>query len=269
MWKRNGNRFHILKVLRSEHEDVCTSVCVSSDGSRAFAGMYQRKVTMWDVASGAIVRHTTEGPNNHLTESLVNCVPVSCETRLFSGTDDFDIQVWDVETGACVHTLHNHYFQRSVFEVGKSVKSSAEPLAFCMANSKLYVGSAQKRIHVWSSPLLEKWESLKSDISSYMRSGVVLSVSPLPAHAQLALRVQKMTYFTKSLLNLKAEADKYNVKLLDYNKLSKYCGSRARSSRSDAMRRWRNKRKKNKKCSTSGGERKKKEACLSKEIPKK
>ena len=144
-----------------EHNE-CISMCVSSDGSRVFAGLPGNTIIIWDVASGAIVR-TLQGRIPRFVDSLpVNCLCLSpCGTRLFSGSHDNEIRIWDVETGACLKTLRYYV---------ASEKEYAEPLALCYYKhpevEHVYVVSAQKHIHELNLRANDDADSLHAALSA-------------------------------------------------------------------------------------------------------
>ena len=80
-------------------------------------------------------------------------------SRLFSGSDDNTIKVWDVATGACLQTLEGH--ARWV----RSVCVSAD-------GSRLFSGSRDNTIKVWNIPV-----SQVSSSSSSMSSASAAALS--------------------------------------------------------------------------------------------
>ena len=91
--------------------------------------------------------------------------------------------------------------------------------------SRLFSGSWDNTIKFWS-PLPKQWETLKSEISSFMESGVDSSVSNMPFRLKQALRQITLNHFREGLLNLKAEADAIGFVLPEYGKFEKYCTAR-------------------------------------------
>ena len=238
-----------VQTLHGQHEGSVFSVCVSADGSRLFSGSGDLTIKVWDVATGACVQ-TLEGHTD-----WVRSVCVSVDgSRLFSGSDDKTIKVWDVATGVCVRTLRGHRY--AVFSVCVSVDGSRlfsgswdktirvwdvatgvcvqtlrghtrDLKSVCVSadGSRLFSGSADETIKFWS-PLPKQWETLKSEISSFMESGVDSSVSNIPFDLKQAFRQVTLNHFREGLLNLKAEADAIGFVLSEYRKFYKYCNLR-------------------------------------------
>ena len=73
-------------------------------------------------------------------------------SRLFSGSMDKTIKVWDVATGACVQTLQGH--TDSVWSVCVSANGS-----------RLFSGSSDNTIKVWNIPVAQL-SSSSASISS-------------------------------------------------------------------------------------------------------
>ena len=99
---------------------------------------------------------TMEG---HADTVLSVCVSAD-GSRLFSGSADKTIKVWDMATGACVQTLQGH--TRLVYSVCVSADGS-----------RLFSGSKDKTIKVWNIPVVAQLSSSSSSISSV--SAAVLS----------------------------------------------------------------------------------------------
>ena len=91
-------------------------------------------------------------------------------SRLFSGSDDSTIKVWDVATGACVQTLEGH--ENSV----SSVCVSAD-------GSRLFSGSHDDTIKVWDIPVAQPCSS--SSYSVWQTQGDYYNPPPL---AKIALK---------------------------------------------------------------------------------
>ena len=193
-----------VQTLHGQHEGLVLSVCVSADGSRLFSGGADRTIKVWNVATGACVQ-TLQGH----TDYVISVCLSGDGSRLFSGSDDNTIKVWNVATGACAQTLRGH--TRWV----KSVCVSAD-------GSRLFSGSVDNTIKFWS-PLPKQWETLKSEISSFMESGVDSSVSSMPFRFKQAFRQVPLHHFREGLLNLKAEADAIGFVLPEYDKFYRYC----------------------------------------------
>ena len=81
-------------------------------------------------------------------------------SRLFSGSNDNTIKVWDVATGTCLQTLQGHT------DWVNSVCVSAD-------GSRLFSGSWDNTIKVWNIPVVAQLSSSSSSVSS--ASAAVLS----------------------------------------------------------------------------------------------
>jgi WD40 repeat protein len=79
-----------------------SSVAVSPDGARFLSDGFDRKVRLWDAATGALLR-AFEG---HSSVSSVAFSPDSA--RVLSGGLDRKVRLWDAATGALLLTFNGH-----------------------------------------------------------------------------------------------------------------------------------------------------------------
>ncbi len=81
-----------------------------------------------NVTNAVYASHTLQGH-----ESRVNSLVIA-DGKLFSGSDDDTIKVWEIKTGKCLATLKGH---------------EAEVLSLVIADEKLFSGSFDNTIKVW------------------------------------------------------------------------------------------------------------------------
>jgi WD40 repeat protein len=91
-------------VSESEgHRSPVSCVAARRDGAVLASGGYDRRVLLWDAASGAVLRELC----GHT--SLVNAVDWSSDGRLLaSASSDHTARLWDPESGALLATLSGH-----------------------------------------------------------------------------------------------------------------------------------------------------------------
>jgi hypothetical protein len=97
-------------------------------------------------------------------------------SRLFSGSTDNTIKVWDVATGACLQTLEGH--ARAVCSVCVSADGS-----------RLFSGSVDNTIRVWNIPVSQVSSSSSSMSSASAVSQVSSSSSSMSSAAALSSEV--------------------------------------------------------------------------------
>ena len=122
VWVETGACVHTWENLSGS----VNSVCLSVDGSRLFLGDGDTKIKELDMSGTCI--QTLEG---HHRAVLSVCVSGS---RLFSGSVDWTIKVWNLKTGACLRTLIGH--RDTVMSV-------------CVLGSQLFSGGRDKTLRVW------------------------------------------------------------------------------------------------------------------------
>ena len=104
----NGQQLRMLEG----HSDEAHVVSVTPDGRRAVSGSYDHTLRVWDLESGACLR-TLEG---HVGRVLGVSVTPDGLCAVSGGGDppgavfhaDHTVRVWDLESGACLHTLEGH-----------------------------------------------------------------------------------------------------------------------------------------------------------------
>lgn len=94
---KNGGPRHIMQ----NHQGV--SIDLSSDGIYALSGGRDKKVKLWDIASGRCL-HSFEGH-----QDVVSSVKISQDQQLaLSGSNDKTLKLWDMTSGQCLHTFEGH-----------------------------------------------------------------------------------------------------------------------------------------------------------------
>jgi WD40 repeat protein/serine/threonine protein kinase len=131
VWDVTGDQE--LRTLRGKLE-VVTRFAFSPDGKALAAGSYTA-VTVWDVASGRVVRALPGG---------ANCVAFSPDGRLLAtgGSHDRTIKLWDAANGQELRTLQGPI---------QAVRSDVQPntLAFSPDGTLLASGSHNGAVKLW------------------------------------------------------------------------------------------------------------------------
>ncbi len=92
----------LLRTLEG-HANMVSAVAVLPDGRRALSGSRDKKLKLWDLATGALLR-TLEGHAHSVTAVAV----LPDGRRALSGAWDKNLKLWDLATGALLHTLAGH-----------------------------------------------------------------------------------------------------------------------------------------------------------------
>jgi WD40 repeat protein len=99
VWDKDGRK---LRNIGGSNTDV-RSISFSGDGKTLSAGSYDRRILVWEFASGKILR-TLEGH-----EKSVLAVSVSPDGKLLaSGSLDETVRLWDLSTGKCLKIWRGH-----------------------------------------------------------------------------------------------------------------------------------------------------------------
>ncbi|KAH7921005.1 WD40 repeat-like protein [Leucogyrophana mollusca] len=89
-----GNR-----LQRLDHKGTVQSLVFSSDNRIIVSGCDANQVTVWEVASGLMLRQL----KGHT--GMIHCVAFSVDNALIaSGSADMTVRVWDTRTGVCLRT---------------------------------------------------------------------------------------------------------------------------------------------------------------------
>jgi len=92
----------LVRELRG-HTDMVKAVSLSADGRYAVSGGWDKRLRLWEMASGRCLR-TFEGH----TEAVFS-VSLSADGRYaLSGSDDKTLKVWEVRNGCCLRTFEGH-----------------------------------------------------------------------------------------------------------------------------------------------------------------
>lgn len=163
MWTLNGEYIRTL----DGHTGAVMAVCVSADGARLYSGSADNTINVWNPSAGGVKKRKTDRVNQGAAGVLmpaaqsvpaaqlapaapgglvgtlrghsgpVDALCVSADgKRLFSGSRDSKIKVWDVATGACVQTLGGH-------------EGWVRSLCLSPDGSELYSGASDTTIKVW------------------------------------------------------------------------------------------------------------------------
>ncbi|NES81263.1 MAG: protein kinase, partial [Moorea sp. SIO2B7] len=113
------------------HLSYVNSLLISHDGQKLISGSADKKIKVWDLATGAEIR-TLIGHS-----SFVNALFISHDGQtLVSGSADKTIKLWNLNTGAEIRTLRGH-------------SNAINALAISHDGQKLISGSADKTIKLW------------------------------------------------------------------------------------------------------------------------
>src|SRR5438270_556475 len=90
-------------VPQLSHAKFITTVAFSPDGARVLSGSKDKKINLWDVASGLLLL-TFDGHSDS-----VDSVAFSPDgARVISGSRDGTLKLWEVVTGQLVRTFEGH-----------------------------------------------------------------------------------------------------------------------------------------------------------------
>jgi WD40 repeat protein len=104
------------RILRG-HSGKVKSVCLGSDGRKAFSGSMDGTIMLWDVITGQHL-DTFEGHKGGVTS-----ISLSADGYwLLSGGHDNTLRLWEVENGRCVSKFKGH--RESVVSVGLDANAS-------------------------------------------------------------------------------------------------------------------------------------------------
>ncbi|KAL2020054.1 hypothetical protein VTK56DRAFT_8957 [Thermocarpiscus australiensis] len=113
------------------HSSLVNSVAWSHDATRLASASHDKRVKIWDPATGKCVS-TLEGHSD-----AVRSVSWSHDaTMLASGSDDKTIKIWDPATGQCVSTLEGH-------------SDAVRSVSWSHAATWLASGSDDRTIKIW------------------------------------------------------------------------------------------------------------------------
>ena len=132
-------------------------------------------------------------------------------SRLFSGSRDNTIKVWDVATGACVQTLEEH-------------TNSVSSVCVSADGSRLFSMGYDGTIKVWSS-LPARWHNLMADIDALVTANVDNTGihRNLPERYGTAMLLVKFQHYLQAVENLKTEADQIGMKTPEYKWAKNVC----------------------------------------------
>ena len=122
-----GTRICIL----SEHTQWVRALAFSSDGTFLVSGSHDKKVKLWDIQTGGVVK-TFWGH----TKSVASVSISLDQATVASGSPDTTIRLWDTRTGECCCVINEH--------VGK-----VNFISFSPTNSQLLISASNHNIISW------------------------------------------------------------------------------------------------------------------------
>ncbi|CAE6533260.1 unnamed protein product [Rhizoctonia solani] len=129
----------------SQHSAQVDSVAVSSDGFRFLSVSEDGTMYVWDTET----RHTILGPlrgGNDCKKAVF-----SLDDQYIASSEDYDICLWEVETGKMAHILRREYdasraFGKKIKSIGKSPDGSR--LVSCAENGTISIWDIQSAINI-------------------------------------------------------------------------------------------------------------------------
>lgn len=173
------------------HANTVNSVAFSPDGRYALAGGSAATLCLWDVKTGECIK-TFESHNDHVNSvafsrhnlpSEINIATPRAITSVafspdgvygLSGSEDKNLQLWNIETGECVRTFEGH-------------TESVHSVAFTPDSEQVLSGSWDNTIRLWNVGTGECIREFKGYIREF--EGYMTSVAFSP-NGRFALSVE-------------------------------------------------------------------------------
>jgi WD40 repeat protein len=134
------------RVMTFEHsamiryyEDVF--VAFSPNGSQIVSGGEDKRIQLWDVATGLLIRAFTDESEFYAHSSAVTSLAFSPDgSKIISGSYDNTIKLWDTATGSLIRTFTGH---------SGGFSSGVLSVAFSPDGSQIVSGAYDKTIKLW------------------------------------------------------------------------------------------------------------------------
>ena len=98
----------LLRTLGSRRGAV-RACAVSADGRIVATASTERRITLWDAATGSEIRQLTADGGEAMTAQAVRAMDLSADgRRLAAATDDRRLWIWDIATGDVIARLQGH-----------------------------------------------------------------------------------------------------------------------------------------------------------------
>jgi WD40 repeat protein len=168
------------KLLRTltGHSGRVTVVAASADGRRAISGGHDGTVRVWDLATGKQVPSARQRLADSARQRLADWRPgrgtpgrvcslsVSADgSRAVSGASDGTVQVWDIASGALLHTLTGHHGEVGAVAVSADGRRAAS-------------GSDDGTVRAWDL-------AQAVEIASFVSDSMITAVAVTPPGARV------------------------------------------------------------------------------------
>jgi len=94
------------------HMRTVNCVSISANGRRAVSGSDDNTIRVWDPETGiclqTLIGHTSAIHCLSMTPDGQQAVSGSGRDKIFDNSVDFTVRLWDLKTGACLHTMPGH-----------------------------------------------------------------------------------------------------------------------------------------------------------------
>lgn len=130
---------YLLKVLMGHNQSVRS---VSAYGNLIVSGSYDTTVRVWDLLQNANCVHVLAGHTDRIYSTVLDFKKKVC----YSGSMDSTINIWNVETGALLHSLEGHGSLVGLLELSTNYLVSA---------------AADSTLRVWNPDTGENYSKLE------------------------------------------------------------------------------------------------------------
>ena len=149
---KDGRALHInrlsgrrLEVIAHRNEWV-TTVSMSADGQLVATGGNDRRVMLWNAASGVEVQ-VFNHPNRIVKVALSND-----QTKVLSADEDANAYVWSVKSGTRISTLNLKRNELHIEEARFSPDGNQLLIGFPGRNVSLWQTTTGRRVQSWMTP---------------------------------------------------------------------------------------------------------------------